>query len=305
VSRDDLRAFLEKIAATAGDPPEHGLDGVAARRRRRTRHRRGAVATAVALAVLAVAVYPRIGWLGADNHDVTAAEGGGSTPPPELPDVVELRCAPTGIEVPVASIQPREDGLHLVIENALANTTEVWVTSESGWDSGRISVEPGSRRLRQPVPPGVLTVGCRVGARNQQRRVDLVDVNGIYETPELSCSDDEQGEPLQDQPVDPITPRYVDAATNLLRALGATGDFEVQPQSGYPSPRFGDPTLDPTVEVVQSGDTVAFVHLVGQDTVEGGPADPPWSSVRRLEYCASLLGGQPAGGDSGTTAPSA
>ena len=123
----DLQLLLEQIAASAGDPPEHGLAGVAARRRRRKRHRRGAVATAMTLAVVATVAAP---FVVLDDHDdVTAgnaaSEGGALRA--ELPDAVQLTCARTGIDVPVASIRPQRDGLHVEVVNELPGSTQVWV----------------------------------------------------------------------------------------------------------------------------------------------------------------------------------
>jgi hypothetical protein len=305
VSRDDLRALLEKFAATAGDPPEHGLDGVAARRRRRTRHRRGAVATAVALAVLAAAVYPRLGWLGDDDHDVTVAETGARTRRTELPDVVELNCTPQGIDVPVASIQPREDGLQLLVHNTRPSATDVWVTSDD-WDSGRIRIESNqTRRLSQPVPPGQLTVGCRIGDEDQQRRVDLVDVVGLYEPPELSCGGDEPEVWPEELSIEG-TRSMPAAAVAALEGLGVNSEeFEVEAYGGYEEAHYTELTVDPTVEVVQAGDIVAFVHLKGAVTIPGRPAESPWVGVTRLEYCSTLLGDRGPGGDEGTAAPGA
>jgi hypothetical protein len=306
VSRDDLRALLEKFAATAGDPPEHGLDGVAARWRRRTRHRRGAVATAVALAVLGIAVSPRLSRLGGDDHDVTAAETGTPARPSEIPDVVELKCTPGGIDVPVASIRPQDDGLHVRVENTLPYTTKVWVQSDDDWDSGRIDIAPGQpRTLVQPVPPGGLTLGCRIGDTDQQRSVELVDVFEIYRAPELDCGDDQ---PLtaSNLPVGSASSSQIAATTGALRTWGVTANFDIEPVGGYPEPRYAEQTVDPTVAVVLDGDTLGWAHLAGATPTPGEPARAPWTTVTSLRYCPSLLAsGSPAGGSGSTTTSTA
>ena len=70
----DLRSELERLASSVGDPPEHGLERVAARRHRRLRRRRGAVATAAVLAVLTVGLVALAERR--DRHDtVTASRG--------------------------------------------------------------------------------------------------------------------------------------------------------------------------------------------------------------------------------------
>jgi hypothetical protein len=309
VSRDDLRAMLEKIAATAGDPPEHGLDGVAARRRRRTRHRRGAVATAMALAVLGIAVYPRLGWLGEEGHDVTASGSGDRSRRAELPDVVELQCTPEGIEVPVGSIQPQRDGLHVRVENTLATPTDVWVRGNDGWEnsrwnSGLIRIEAGrTTEFEQPVAPGPLTVGCEIGGVREQRRVDLVDVDGIYEAPELGCPEDD-GRPAA---LDPVTidssPTTQVAVNRALQPIGwRPQDVELEHYSGYREARYHEHTLDPRVEVWQSGNLVALAHLEGQQLNPDRAPEPPWEAVW-FEGCASFL--ERSGSSGGTTQPSA
>jgi hypothetical protein len=321
----DVRALLAKIAARAGDPPEHGLEDVAALRRRRARHRRGAVATAVVLAVAGVAAAPWVMGLGDDSDDVTSVADAGSTPrPAELPDVVELRCAPGGIDVPVATIRPQSDGLHLAVDNQLRGVTEVWVTSD-GWDSGPIPVEPGRTDLHQPVPPGMLTVGCRIGDRDEQRQVDLVDVERVYEAPELACPAGERRR-LSDLPVDP--PNWsLATATRQALADYIHEDDDVRAPGGYPDESLGTyHTTDPTVRVVRDGETVAFVHVAaggaeadadagdqtsdpdatnqtgatdgtgGTGGTDGADDEAPtgstvelWSRVRLVEACASFL----------------
>jgi len=126
----DLRRLLQRLATSAGDPPEHGFERVAARRHRRLRRRRGAVVTAVALAVLATSV-----WLVREPHrpaDVAAVqvERSAGAPTARLPDRVEVTCSTGGIDVPVASVRPRRDGLHLRVHNAGRTPVTVQVDGE-------------------------------------------------------------------------------------------------------------------------------------------------------------------------------
>jgi hypothetical protein len=296
----DLQLLLEQIAASAGDPPEHGLAGVAARRRRRKRHRRGAVATAMTLAVVATLAAP---FVVLDDHDdVTAgnaaSEGGALRA--ELPDAVQLTCARTGIDVPVASIRPQRDGLHVEVLNELPGRTQVWVLAydeddpdELVWDSGLLYVERGRRELVQPVPPGLLTVGCRIAGAPQQREVELVDVDGTYDTPELECDDDDRVT-LSDLPVPANEageqPRSYVAATEVaLHALTQWDGAEVtvtQPR-GYPEQRFGSWSFHPMTEVDKDGEAVALVYLAGDD--EQAPASAPWTQAPQVDVCRSFL----------------
>jgi hypothetical protein len=136
----------------------------------------------------------------------------------------------------------------------------VWVRA-AGWDSGRVVVEPGRDELQQPVPPGMVTVGCQVGDRDEQRQVDLVDVEGIYDPPELSCPEAEQRRLTEELPVDPPTWSLA-SATRAALADHVREDDDIRAPGGYPDERLsGYHTTDPTARVVRDGRTVAFVHL--------------------------------------------
>jgi hypothetical protein len=279
----DLRSRLERIASSAGDPPEHGLERVAARRHRRLRRRRGAVVTAAALAVLLAAAPLISRGLDDDRESVTASETASPTgAPAELPRIVELRCEPTGIVVPVASVRPQRDGLHLRVVNLLGVPTEVRVESDD-WESGAITVGDGITEVRQPVPPGVLTIGCEITGRLEQRRVDLVDPSGYYERPELACDEAEQVT-LRDLVIEPAAGALVPAVRQGLAAYLLPGDA-LGPIRGYPGQRLTDPTADPVVQVVRQDEVIAFAHVRGVD----GATSPPWSSIVRTEGCAAAL----------------
>jgi hypothetical protein len=296
-SEDELRALLVEIAASAGDPPEHGLEGVAARRRRRTRRRRGAVATAAALAVLGVASLPWLSGIGDDQAVTTAAESDDERRRAELPDIVEVHCTPQGIDVPVGSIRPQRDGMHLLVNNGLSRSTHVRVVAEEtasawGWDSGRIEVAPGRTELIQPVPPGILSVGCEIGGREPRRRVDLVDVDRLWEEPALECQPDDP----ETQVAEPATlaapvSSYITATTLALEQLGYwMEDDQVRPLEGYPRQRFVEETLEPVARVLRGGDAVALVALADQDS-EDDDAGGPWVSATLLTACDSFLEG--------------
>ncbi|HEY3142865.1 MAG TPA: hypothetical protein VGJ86_17120 [Acidimicrobiales bacterium] len=300
---DQLRALLEKIAATVGEPPEHGLDGIAARRRRRTRRRRGAVATAVALAVLGVAASPRLAWLDGDNHDIAASDNRSVPRPAQLPDIVDLRCGEAGIDVPVTSIQPQPDGLHIAVENGFSQPIEVWVTA-NGWDSGRLLAPPGISELRQAVPPGQLTVGCQIGVEDQQRTVRLVDVRTTYTPPVLSCRPGEHVE-IWDE-VLPVqqTPSQLTATRDAMRARDKLieGD-EIVPYGGYPEQKaFGDPSLDPMTMIKRGNQTVALVHLSRKSDVVELDKSQYWMAVQKVEACTGFLN-PPDSSTGSTTTP--
>jgi hypothetical protein len=291
----DLRARLERLASNAGDPPERGLDRVAARRHRRLRRRRGAVVTAAALAVL-------LGGLslvmdgGPDDDQVAVSPARRpSRAAAQLPETVEVRCTPTGIEIPVASVRPQQNGLHVRVINNLATPVEVRVVNETVW-TGRQSFAAGVvGTMVQPVPPGSIQIGCFGAGVEDFNTVELVDVHGYYQKPELVC-------PSEDEVIQITDPRGAEPAksmsTTARNAIATRGlqvtDLGFGPLRGYPNQRFSDPTDDPVVQVSRDRDPVAFVHLRRADD----RLDAPWVA-RAINGCRSFLS------EAGTTDPTA
>jgi hypothetical protein len=287
----DLRADLERLASSVGDPPEHGLDRVAARRHRRQRRRRGAVATATVLAVLSAAAVSFTQRPDRRDTVTRSDQVGPVVEPPELPRVVQVLCTPGGIEVPVASVRAESDGLHIEVTNALGESTTLHVDG-GGWSSGEIEVPVGTSTVRQPVPPGQLTVGCGIGGRVERRRVDLADTGGYYRIPELACPRRDvvtlEELPVQDEDADSIVAAARGAVEPLL--VPSSDGFGVSAVRGYQSQRLSDPTADPEVQVTNEGEVVAFVHVRGED----GATSAPWVVVAEAEVCARALAEPPA-----------
>jgi hypothetical protein len=285
VTKDhDLRSRLERLASSAGDPPEHGLERVAARRHRRLHRRRGAVATATVLAVLA-AVVSLISESLREDPDTIAGEEQADVPadqPVEEPRLVEVRCEPTGIVVPVASVRAQNDGLHLRVINSLGVPTHVTVVS-TRWDSGEIPVAGPTREFVQPVPPGQLEIGCDINGVHEARRVDLVDPQGYYTEPELACDAPEQPA-LRDLPVEPATTIMVSA---VRQGLGdrIKGTDTVGAVKGYDNQDMSDPTEDPQAGVFRDREMIAIVHVRGAD----GSAAAPYTTLSLVQACPDAL----------------
>ncbi len=202
----------------------------------------------------------------------------------QLPDTVELHCTPTGPEIPVASVRPQRDGMHLRVFNELATSTEVRVVKDDEW-SGRHRFSPGMWSMLQPVAPGTLRVGCVIDGLEKSLTVELVDVHGYYEEPGLECPSEDKE--MQDKDLAGAQPDKSMSTTtyNVLRSKGfRVEELEVGPVQGDPSQRLGDPTDDPMVQVDRQGDTVAFVHLRRADD----RTDAPWS-VGAIVGCQSFL----------------
>jgi hypothetical protein len=280
----ELRARLERLASTAGDPPERGLDRVAARRHRRLRRRRGAVVTAAALAVLLGGVSLVMDGGPDDDQVAVSPARRPSGAAAQLPDTVDVRCTPAGIEIPVASVRPQRDGMHVRVFNNLATPVEVRVVKEDEW-AGRHEFKPGVMTMLQPVAPGRLRIGCVIGGLEKSLTVDLVDVHGYYREPKLECPSEDRELDLKE--LGAATPNRSMSTTtlNALRSNGfAVDELKVGPVQGYPTQRLGDPTDDPKLQVDRRGDTVAFVHLERTDR----GSDAPWKAVT-IDGCESFL----------------
>lgn len=284
--RDDLGELLQRIAATVGDPPEHGLDRVDARRRRRTRHRRGAVAAAVALAVSAVGVAPWLVGLG-EGTNVATGRSGGDEVETSLPDYVQVNCGPAGLEIPVGSgsIQTGPDGMQLRIHNAFPHDTAVWVRGSGGWDSGRVMVKPGDDRLRQAVPPGDVTVGCDVGGEPREATVILNDERHYYDKPELSCPEDKMAPPLPPGRFEPTNSTF-QAGERSMGNLWREGD-QVEPVNGYQD-TYHSTAKTRIVGIERDDEVLAFVYLHDETPDDELAADPPWAGFIKVEYCLEL-----------------
>jgi hypothetical protein len=294
----DLRSRLERIASSAGDPPEHGLERVAARRHRRLRRRRGAVAAAAVLAVLAVGVPLIEQGLDDDRESVTASDvAQPSRTPPEVPDEVVVRCEPAGIVVPVASVRPQSDGLNIRVVNTLPGATRLQVRSRE-WFSGDIPVPVGEQRVKQPVPPGEVRIGCEIGGVMERRGIELVDPAGYYIEPSLDC-DEADVVAIEKRPVDPAERSMIRAARVALipSLVEPSNDYALEAPRGYPTQRVDAATDDPMVQVSRDGEVVAFAHVRGEE----GRAEGPWTTVR-ADACAHVVA-EAAPGDTTSTSP--
>jgi hypothetical protein len=222
-----------------------------------------------------------------DDADTIAAENRADVPgdaPVEEPRLVEVRCEPTGIVVPVASVQAQRDGLHLRVLNSLGVPTHVTVeSSQNDWHSGEIPIEGPTKEFEQPVPPGQLEIGCEINGEHQARRVDLVDPQRYYKEPELACDPSEQA-PLRDLPVQPAAVRIVDAVRLGLGDRMVDGDA-VLAVRGYVDQDMSDPTEDPQAMVWRDGRGVAFVHVRGAD----GSGTAPYTAISLVEACPGAL----------------
>jgi hypothetical protein len=245
------------------------------------------------LAVLAAGAPLISQGLDDEPETITATESGSPAgAPAEVPRVVEVRCDPTGIVVPVASVRPERDGLHIRVHNSLPAATTITVEGDD-WSSGGIPVVPGVQEVRQPVPPGQLTIGCDIDGTPQRRLVDLVDPSGYYQEPELDC--DEAGHTtLTSLPVDAPVANLIGAARKGLgpHLVEADRPDAIGAVRGYPAQRLSDATADPMVQVVRDGDVIAFAHVRGED----GGVTEPWTTLSEVEVCASVVAATPEDG---------
>ena len=220
-----------------------------------------------------------------DDHVAVSPARRPSHAAAQLPEVVEVYCRPGGIDIPVASVRPQRDGMHVRVFNSLATPVEVRVVKEEVW-TGRQSFPTGAvGSMVQPVPPGSIQIGCFGAGVADSNTVELVDVHSYYNEPGLECPEDEQ--------VRITDLRGAEAARSMsttTRNVLASQGFEVdeldpRPVRGYLSQRFSDPTDDPMVQVNRRGDDdpVAFVHL----RRTGDQSDASWKAVA-IDSCPSF-----------------
>ena len=185
---------------------------------------------------------------------------------------------PTGIVVPIAPVQPQDDGLHLRVFNLLGGPTRVEVDSNV-WSSVPITVTEQVSDLTVPVPPGCSPSAAR-SAGSSSGAAPTWSTSGYYRRPELDCDRAERGT-IGDLVVAPPTVSMVAAVRQGLGDRLEEGD-SVTPLRGYMSQTMeDDPTEDPVAQVVRDGDVVAFVHVRGD---AGAPAEP-WTSIPFVEAC--------------------
>jgi hypothetical protein len=264
----NLRARLERLASNAGDPPERGLDRV----------------TAAALAVLLGGMSLVMDGGPDDDQVAVSPVRRPSRAAAQLPETVEVRCMPTGIEIPVASVRPQRDGLHVRVYNNLPTPVEVRVVNERVW-TGRQSFPTGVGSMVQPVPPGSIRIGCFGAGVEDSNTVELVDVHSYYQKPELVCSSEDEAIQITDLRGAEPTRSMSTTARKVVASQGLeVKDLDFGPLQGYPSQRFTDPTDDPMVQVSRDGDTVAFVHLQRADDRLNGP----WVA-ESIDGCRSLF----------------
>ncbi|HEY7071937.1 MAG TPA: hypothetical protein VH479_17560 [Acidimicrobiales bacterium] len=235
-----------------------------------------------------------------DDRDTIATENRSDVPgdaPVEEPRLVEVRCEPSGIVVPVASVQAQRDGLHLRVLNSLGVPTHVTVDSPSDdWRSGKVPVDGPTKEFVQPVAPGQLEIGCEINGERQARRVDLVDPQGYYEEPKLACDTPEP--PLRDLPVEPATSSMVTAVRQGLGDRMKEG-YSVLAVKGYEYQSLYDPTLDPQAAVFHGQDMVAFVHVRGAN----GSVGAPYTSLSLVVACPDILSAPTTSSSTASTTP--
>jgi hypothetical protein len=221
-----------------------------------------------------------------DDHVAVSPARRPSRATAQLPEIVEVYCRPGGIDIPVASVRPQRDGMHLRVINGLATQVEVRVVKEDVWTGRQSFPTGGVGSMTQPVPPGSIQIGCFGAGVADSNTVELVDVHSYYKEPRLECSEDEQVRVTDLGAADHAR----SMSTTTRNALDSQG-FEVEeldprPVRGYMSQRFSDPTDDPMVQVNRrdGDDPVAFVHL----RRTGDQPDASWEAVA-IDSCPSFL----------------
>jgi hypothetical protein len=138
------------------------------------------------LIVVAVAILPSCagGPSPSDTGDI----------PKDVPDIARIVCTQEGTRVETATIRPRLDGVHVLIDNQLGFDTGFSTRYENGAGEGDNAPTGGSEHVLA-APPGTLEIGC-YGDPDEASDLEailVVDPTGIYRSTELDCDATVQG----------------------------------------------------------------------------------------------------------------
>lgn len=260
-----LREGLEQ--APAPEPvPLHRV----ARRARTLRLRRRAVATAVALAVLAGLAVPlgtllRIGPAGRVSG-IPGASPQGPTVAAPPPSVLEVACDGTATTVATARVRLLPDGVHLRVDNRSGEPLSVSVRA-GGRTLFGVRVPPGvsqpepSQGGGWPVPPGVASVGCFPGGRDQGETsayatFEVVDPDGLWVPWDLECRGTAVTAAIDQAEPRGVPGEPVDVAREALAPyVGELGPADALERAGLPA------QVPVVVRLTRGGRTVATVEL--------------------------------------------
>jgi hypothetical protein len=257
----------EVMAGTPGETPGD-LDRVT-KRGGRLRLRRRLTAAALAVACVAAVATPLVLLVGLRDVESRQVPLTGSTPPTvsPLPDVARVVCDANGTRVLTPRIRPQADGVHFGIDNRTGEHLGFIFRFGDRPGGGDNAAVGRSEISRSDLPPGAVLVTC-FDHRGQTpvpkdpsafARIDVIDEDGIWSSPELDCGDagwvtgiGDYVAGVKGEAGDPV-----DLARDHFKGLRST---DVVSRAGYPE----QPSA--IVAVVRKGRTVATAEYDGDGT---------------------------------------
>jgi len=182
---------------------------------------------------------------------------------PQLPDVAQVVCDGSTIEVLTPQIRPQPDGVHVQVDNTTDGELSVSVTYSTGGGVGG-GASPGVSELDNalggtglPAPPGTTSIECfeALGGQGphdvQPVTFEVLDEEGLYVPTALDC--DQQVAGIGDYGVGAAG--VVGDPVDLARAhFTGLRDTDIVERAGYPE------STIPVVRVVRDGETIATVE---------------------------------------------
>jgi hypothetical protein len=183
--------------------------------------------------------------------------------PANVPDVAEIRCDGTTLELVTPFVRPQRDGVHLRFVNT--GTAELGYSINAAGGGAGAGGPPGASEDVYTFAPGRATITCSdpYGREDpseipHEHHLTIVDPEGLYVPTDLDgCPDGEQFSYVADfapdakgEPGDPV-----DVAREHLRANHRLAPDDTVERAGYPA----EPTV--RVRMVRDGKTVVVVDL--------------------------------------------
>jgi hypothetical protein len=119
--------------------------------------------------------------------------------PPPVPDAARLSCRSEGAVAITPTVRAQQDGVHIVFDNE-ADATQYYVrpTSDEHLAHGG-PLDTREEEVRTTVPPGDVLVTCISSSQDASNggerfaRITVVDPEGLWIEPSLSCRDVQAG----------------------------------------------------------------------------------------------------------------
>jgi hypothetical protein len=233
------------------------------------RRRRLITGVVASFALIAASVFAWLAFASGDPAGSAATTGHDGEPAAPMPITAIMRCTADGTELDTPTVGVQPDGLHIDAEN-LAQATEIDVAIDGGQTVlGNLAFRSIQREIViVPVPPGQAEIACRrpeggsVSGGPAEHPdlfvpIQILDPDGLYVSPDLSCALSDQKE-LRGH-FDVTTLFAIGSESLVRRKVTGIQPHDVVELTGYPdSTDLGD--LGDSWRVVREGKVVAQIN---------------------------------------------